>query len=382
MPIDLTVAGDPSAIAACADSMNGAAGSIHTGAENINQGRQNSESEWTGPAGDAFRTHAKSMVGAADGLHTTMTTCATAVQALADALTTVKAQMRAAADHAAGVGLDVTYAGKDPSSIAEPREDDSDSSGLACTMADALKWGAYRDAQSMVATARTIEGSAHTALMTALEGVKTAAHDMATNNAWTFALAGAGTTYVASVVDKYDKLASKAKEFDELAEKLSRTEQWALEHGRPSDIAVTKYLLDEMKTSGSQAAKEAEFTSKFLAGQAGKKAVQTAGRLFRSTIGDFTNAESIAGRAGRFVPLFGAGLAAAQTTNDVAQADSTGEKVQVASADAGSFVAGSVATELLMGSAVAGPVGIGAVAVGVGVAFATSELINHWDDIF
>ncbi|WP_350246860.1 hypothetical protein RBB84_22085 [Rhodococcus sp. D-6] len=74
-------------------------------------------------------------------------------------------------------------------------------------------------------------------------------------------------------------------------------------------------------------------------------------------------------------------MTAAQTYDDVMNAETTGDAVKAVAKDVGGFVAGTVATELILASAAGGPVTLLAVGAGVGVAFGVGEVIEHWDDI-
>jgi len=81
------------------------------------------------------------------------------------------------------------------------------------------------------------------------------------------------------------------------------------------------------------------------------------------------------------LPILGLALTGAQTANDVMDAETTGDAVKAVAKDIGGFVAGTVATELILASAAGGPVTLLAVGAGVGVAFGVGEVIEHWDDI-
>jgi len=115
MPLDIAVKGDPGSIRATATWLKTTSTSVHDTGTQVYGARGDSESEWLGAAGDAFRGVMTGVGGKVDELAGDLGVTRDALNAHADDLDTVKSRMDQAREVAAAAGLPTTE-----TSISEP----------------------------------------------------------------------------------------------------------------------------------------------------------------------------------------------------------------------------------------------------------------------
>ncbi|MGW5289534.1 hypothetical protein [Rhodococcus pyridinivorans] len=334
-------------------------------------GRIESEYEFRSPAGDAFRTTLDRVITGTTEVADQIDVIAVALRAFADGLATARSRMSQAEATAAEAGIPVEFG----VGIGDPIDVDPNSYDIAPQVLRAKQIAAYETAAGLVADGRAVETAAHNALADAMRGPTTILKDAEAQWGWLVLHTVGG--YLATAVSELSK-------WGELAEargaNLARLRELAAEAARlgdPYPEATAAKAVRAFQGGADDAARFAAENSRLLAGLGDNKFVQSVG----GNLGDlFPKGSTLAG-VGSKVPYLGLALTAGQTASDVMNAETTGEAVRAVAKDVGGFVAGTVATELILASAAGGPVTLLAVGAGVGVAFGVGEVIEHWDDI-
>ncbi len=376
MPISTFVAGDPQACYTCSQQITGFAGGMDQAAQSFGTANGNSESVWHGDAGNAFRDRTAGMNSGAAGIADQANSAASAVAALGDGLAGAKAQMRQAAEVAAEAGIEVQPNQCDPMWIMDPARPVSVG---PMTTTDSAKFAAqqaaYSEALGIVVAARGIEKDAHAGLAGALNGIRAAAEDI--KKGWYWLLESAGAGYVNGAIQQADKWSKIADANNEKAIQFRRFADEAMRSGDPFWESKAFSPVRFYEGQVDDAAKVVAANSKLIAGAVDNPLVRIAG----ASAGDLPKIGPALGEFGKKIPVLGAIITGGQTVYDLQDAKDKGDVVEVVAKDWGGFVAGTAATELLLLSASGGPATFGAVAVGVGVAWGTSEIIDHWDTI-
>lgn len=389
MGIDLRVAGDVDSCRATASQLRRLSEGITHGGTAFHTARSESESLWTGQAGDAFRGRLQPIGKSTDDIADHTNTAGVALDSFADDLSTVKSRMNQARGIATGAGLTVNG-----DNIEEPKAPATDTGMSGATGAPAApvtpsgsqaqgdyqrQQQAYRQAQQTVSDARTIEQNAHNALEPKMSAWKTMAEDAA--DQWYWLAANTGTGVVGTAISKADKWGQKA---------ATRTEQaqiWrkvASELEDPYDISRTAAQAGVYEKDVAKFQKLFKSNSKLTAGLRGYKI----GDFLSLNTKELFNLGGKLGKIGERIPVIGAGLAIGQTAYDIAtdkdkSAGSIGKHV---GSDIGGFMVGTAATEGTLALAgtvglAGGPVTLAAVGVGIGVAYGVGEVVNHWPAI-
>ncbi|WP_232284633.1 hypothetical protein [Rhodococcus sp. R1101] len=334
-------------------------------------GRTESEYEFRSPAGDAFRTTLDRIITGTTEAADQIDVIAAALRAFADGLVTVRSRMSQAEATAAEAGIPVEFG----VGIGGPLNVDPNSYDIAPQVLRAKQIAAYEAAAGFVTEGRAAETAAHSALAEALRGPTTILKDAEAQWGWLVLHTVGG--YLATAVSELSKWGDLAEARGANLARLRELAAEAARLGDPYPEATAARAVRAFQGGADDAARFAAENSRLLAGLGDNKFVSSVG----GNLGDlFPKGSTLAG-VGSKVPYLGLALTAGQTASDVMNAETTGEAVKAVAKDVGGFVAGTVATELILASAAGGPVTLLAVGAGVGVAFGVGEVIEHWDDI-
>lgn len=371
MSLDTRVFGDPTSCYACADSLTALATGVHDRLKVARDGRTESEYEFRSPAGDAFRTTLDRVITGTTEAADQIDVIAAALRAFADGLVTARSRMSQAEATAAEAGIPVEFG----VGIGEPLSVDPNSYDIAPQVFRTKQIAAYEAAAGLVTEGRAAETGAHSALAEALRGPTTILKDAEAQWGWLVLHTVGG--YLATAVSELSKWGDLAEARGANLARLRELAAEAARLGDPYPEATAARAVRAFQGGADDAARFAAENSRLLAGLGDNKFVSSVG----GNLGDlFPKGSTLAG-VGSKVPYLGLALTAGQTASDVMNAETTGEAVKAVAKDVGGFVAGTVATELILASAAGGPVTLLAVGAGVGVAFGVGEVIEHWDDI-
>ncbi len=371
MSLDTHVFGDPASCYACADSLATLATGVKDQLKSARDGRTESEYEFKGTAGDEFRTTLDRIIAGTTEAADEIDVVAAALRVFADELVTARARISQAETTASEAGIPVEFG----TGIGEPIEVDPNSYDVAPQVLRAKQLVAYEAAAALVAEGRGIEVAAHSRFAEALRGPTTILKDAQAQWGWPAAF-----TVTGFVGTAFAELAKWRPIAESRSANLARLQELAAEAARlgdPYPEATAARAVRVFQGGADDAARFAAENSRLLAGLGDNRAVQLLGR----NVGDFMPDGSALKSLGSKVPVVGLGLTAWQTFSDVSDADNGGDAVKAVAKDVGGFVAGTIATELILASAAGGPVTLLAVGAGVGVAFGVGEVIEHWDDI-
>ncbi|MGU3581606.1 hypothetical protein ACLBYD_00235 [Rhodococcus sp. C26F] len=371
MSLDTRVFGDPTSCYACADSLAALATGVNDRLKSARDGRTESEYEFRSPAGDAFRTTLDRVITGTTEAADQIDVIAAALRAFADGLVTVRSRMSQAEATAAEADLPVEFGG----GIGEPLDVDPNSYDLAPQILRAKQIAAYETAAALVADGRAVEISAHSALAEALRGPTTILKDAEAQ--WEWLLAHTLGGYIATTVAELSKWGNEAATRGATLARLRELAAEAARLGDPYPEATAARAVRAFQGGADDAARFAAENSRLLAGLGNNRFIE----FFGSYVDDYLPEGSALAKFGSKVPVVGGFLTGAQTYVDVMSAETTGDAVKAVAKDVGGFVAGTVATELILASAAGGPATLLAVGAGVGVAFGVGEVIEHWDDI-
>ncbi|MGX6510247.1 hypothetical protein [Rhodococcus sp. SJ-2] len=371
MSLDTFVFGEPASCYACADSLATLATSVNDQLKSARDGRTESEYEFKSTAGDEFRLTLDRIIAGTTEAADQIDVIAAALRAFADALVTARARISQAETTASDAGIHVEFG----TGIGDPIEVDHNSYDIAPQILRAKQIVAYETATGLVAEGRGIEASAHSAFAEALRGPTTILKDAEAQWGWLAAFTVTG--YVGTA---FSELAKWGPLAESRGANLARLQELAAEAARlgdPYPEATAARAVRASQGGADDAARFAAENSRLLGGLGDNKFVQLLGK----NVGDFMPDGSALKSLGSKIPVVGLVLTAGQTGVDVYNAESTGDAVQAVAKDVGGFVAGTVATELILASVAGGPVTLLAVGAGIGVAFGVGEAIEHWDDI-
>lgn len=371
MSLDTRVFGDPTSCYACADSLTALATGVNDRLKAARDGRTESEYEFRSPAGDAFRTTLDRIITGTTEAADQIDVIAAALRAFADGLVTVRSRMSQAEATAAEAGIPVEFG----VGIGEPLNVDPNSYDIAPEVLRAKQIAAYEAAAGFVTEGRAAETAAHSALAEALRGPTTILKDAEAQWGWLLAHSVGG--YIATTVSELSKWGNEAATRGATLARLRELAAEAARLGDPYPEATAARAVRAFQGGADDTARFAAENSRLLAGLGDNKFIESFGR----TAGDYLPKGSALAQFGSKVPVVGGVLTGLQTAYDVANAETTGDAVEAVAKDVGGFVAGTVATELILASAAGGPVTLLAVGAGVGVAFGVGEVIEHWDDI-
>ncbi|MEE2058229.1 hypothetical protein [Rhodococcus artemisiae] len=371
MSLDTHVFGDPASCYACADSLATLSTGVKDQLKSARDGRTESEYEFKGTAGDEFRLTLDRIIAGTTEAADQIDVVAAALRVFADELVTARARMSQAETTASEAGIPVEFG----TGIGEPIEIDPNSYDVAPQILRAKQVVAYETAAGLVAEGRRIEVTAHSTFAEALRGPTAILKDAQAQWGWLAAFTVTG--YVGTA---FAELAKWGPVAESRGANLARLHELAAEAARlgdPYPEATAARAVRAFQDGADDAARFAAENSRLLAGLGDNKFVQFVGR----NVGDFMPDGSALKSLGSKIPVVGLGLTIGQTATDVYSAETTGDAVKAVAKDVGGFVAGTVATELILASAAGGPVTLLAVGAGVGVAFGVGEVIEHWDDI-
>ncbi|MFF0241860.1 hypothetical protein ACFYRW_16775 [Rhodococcus pyridinivorans] len=371
MSLDTRVFGDPTSCYACADSLTALATGVHDRLKVARDGRTESEYEFRSPAGDAFRTTLDRIITGTTEAADQIDVIAAALRAFADGLVTVRSRMSQAEATAAEAGIPVEFG----VGIGDPIDIDPNSYDIAPQVLRAKQIAAYEASAGLVAEGRAAETAAHSALAEALRGPTTILKDAEAQWGWLLAHTVGG--YIAATVAELSKWGNEAATRGATLARLRELAAEAARIGDPYPEATAARAVRAFQGGADDAARFAAENSRLLAGLGDNKFVQ----LFGKNVDSFLPEGSALSKIGSKIPVVGLALTGLQTFHDVSNADDSTEAVEAVAKNVGGFVAGTVATELILASAAGGPVTLLAVGAGVGVAFGVGEVIEHWDDI-
>ncbi|MDV2477665.1 hypothetical protein F8M49_23885 [Rhodococcus zopfii] len=383
MSIDTRIFGDPVTCYACADSLANLAAGVNQQLTSARAGRSESEHEFIGTTGDEFRRQLDSMISGTAAVADQTDAIAAALRTFADQLVTARARMTQAETTAADAGLPVEFG----IGIGEPIEIDPTSYDVAPQVLRARQVAAYNAALELVAEGREIEGAAHSRFAEALRGPTTILKDAEAQWGWLAAFAVTG--YIGTAFNELSKWGPIAADRAAMLTRFRELAAEAARLGDPYPEATAARAIRAFQGSADDAARFAAENSRLLAGLGDNLAVKLLGLSVLDTLDELRLVDkaavlengSVLGKVGSKIPGVGLGLTALQTYADVTNAEDSGDAVKAVAKDVGGFVAGTVATELILASAAGGPVTLLAVGAGVGVAFGVGEVIEHWDDI-
>ncbi len=387
MPIDLKVVGDENSCRSAADQLMSLADGITQGGTAFHTARSESETLWTGQAGDAFRARMQPAGEKTDDVADSSRTAAQNLHAFADDLTTVKARMTQARNIAASAGLTVngdTIADPvaPPSPPAQPSAPGGNSSapnpGAVQAQQDYQRQqAAFQQARETVSDARKLEQSAHNTLEQKMNAWDTMLKDAADQRCWIAAGAVTGMVGTAiSQADKWGKIASARNAQVELFKRIAANAE------DPFEEAAAARAAGVFEPGATKAQAALDGNLKWTEGLSGTKV----GDVLSASLKDIPSIGSKLPEIAEKLPVVGGVIALGQTAWDSRNAKNPGDVAKAAGADLGGYVAGSLATEgTLAGFAAVGlaggPVTLAAVGVGVGVAYGVGELVNHWPEV-
>lgn len=363
MSVDLQVQGDPDSVRSTAHGMSALGGAIEDAGAGFGQASAASESSWLGTAGDAFRSRIGTARQAASAAASATRRMSTALHTFADRMTTVKAEVARAKSIASGAGLQVSG-----ESIQEPTPPPAPPAACYTPQAAAAiahqqaaaeakyrrQVRAYQQAEKLVTEARELERTAHQEVTEVAEEERGVLAELNHEKYW---LTGeTATGVVAKALEQRATWAKRTQELGLLYDRLSRA---AAESEAPLARTVLSAAAGHVLDGAADAASRTTTNAKLSADIAPE-----------STLG-------------RFASHLPAGLAAAQTAVEVAEARGTKGKViagttGVASYAAGEAAAGAAASALEGVSIAAAPETMGLSLVAGGVAFGTGMAVEHF----
>ncbi|QGK69146.1 hypothetical protein GIY23_05990 [Allosaccharopolyspora coralli] len=363
--INTAVKGLPDSCRATAEELS----KLSAGSDEVGTGlyrvRSESESCWTGEAGDAFREAMQKRGRAASDLAEAASRGQKALETFADELQTVRGWVRQAREVAAKHGLTVTPTtieppgpapAAPPEATGPPRLGEGSLEPMLAhgeAMADhERKVRGFNEAQHTVERARNKERDAHQALTEAMDYEKNVFESLKSGAFWT--LVGVNTSMVTTPQISADKFAAKAEGFHAKATHAASAAQ---------DAALTP------AQQRAQAAKAGKMSSRAAWAEKQSAKSQVVMDRLHSRTGISGSASRMLGSSVKGVPILGtaisAGVQIEQVVND-------GKPVGKAGLSLAGGTAGGVLGAAAVGAMVGGPVGIvvgagvGAVAAGVG----------------
>lgn len=204
MTLNTFVAGNSGSVRQLGDSLRNLGAGVEDTATGLHRARSESESDWQGEAGDAFREAADRDARDADRLAQLHNDLATALTAFADDLDTVNARMAQAQQVATAAKLRVQGPMIFPpdaasSAHANPGREAGALPDQRATATLYAQQAAYQEAEQTVNQARDMERMAHQRLQDALKANSTGLDHIGQRNAWAQAAATATTPAAAAL---------------------------------------------------------------------------------------------------------------------------------------------------------------------------------------
>ena len=383
--IDLRIAGDEQSCRDTADQLIALADTVNQGGTAFHTARSESETLWTGKAGDVFRDRLQPIGTKVDDVADQSHAAAQALHGFADDLTTAKSRMNQARSIAAAAGLkidgDTIEQPQAPPPIQGPAPAGTTPPATPEYEAQQQQYQreqtAYQQAAQTAAEARTIEQNAHNTLDQKMNAFQTMLQDANDQKYWL--IAGNTTGPLGTAIEQTNKWGeiaeTRATQLDMLKKLIGETDD-------PFREAVAARAAGVFEQTAAQAANAESSNSKLALGLKGTKL----GDLLASNANDLLKLDGTLGSVAEKIPVIGAVVAVDQTVFDSRNAKNVGDVAKAAGADMGGFVAGTAATEGTLAAAAAfglagGPVTLAAVGIGAGVAFGVGEVVNHWGAI-
>jgi uncharacterized protein YukE len=382
--IDLRVLGDVQSCRNTAEQLTSLAEGAIQGGTAFHTARSESETLWTGQAGDAFRERLQPLAAGVDDIADHSRTAGQALHQFADDLTTVNARMGQARSIATAAGLRVSGDAILEPEAPTPQGPNANGTKPAETpeYTAAIRnyqaqQAAYRSAAQTAQEARKIEQNAHGALgekMSAFEAILKDANDQKY-----FLIASNTTGPLGTAIeqaDKWGKIAqTRGNQLDMLKRLIGETDD-------PYREAVAARAAGVFEQTAAQAAHAEEANAKLSLGLKGTRL----GDVLAYNANNLLKLDGALGSVAEKIPVVGGVIAVGQTIYDSRNAKSPGDVVKNAGADVGGFLAGTAATEGALAAAAAvgvagGPVTLAAVGIGIGVSFGVGEVVNHWGGI-
>ncbi len=341
MSLDTHVFGDPASCYVCADSLASLAAGVNDQLKSARDGRTESEYEFKSTAGDKFRSTLDRIITGTTEAADRIAVIAAALRVLADEFVTARARMSQAEETASEASIPVEFG----TGIGDTVEVDQSSYDVAPQILRAKQVVAYETAAGLVAEGRGIEVAAHSTFAEALRGPTTILKNAEAQWGWLAAFTVTG--YVGTAFAELSKWGPIA---DTRGANLARLHELAAEAARlgdPYPEATAARAVRTFQGGADDAARFAAENSRLLAGLGDNKFVQFLGR----TADDYLPKGSALSHIGSKVPVVGAATTGLQTVSDVMNAETTGDAVKAVAKDVGGFVAGTVATELILASA-------------------------------
>lgn len=385
MSLNTQIVGDPQGCRAYGGWLRAVGEGALDTSDLLNQVSANSEYCWGGQVGDLFRARMDEGKRDAGVLYDEISRVGDAVNAFADDLTTAMASMREARTVAIQAGLPVTPTTIEPPPEPEHLNDILVPDRLSDIVAEAEanvryenSLGAYADAERIVTRARAEEQEAHDAfarrtseLRQQLDAVKRLSRFLPLLEA---AAAGPSSTYAQAstwsrLAQRHQEIADEARRIwdSPVHTQLSRDKMLAeflVNQGRAASAGRMAALTDPGRVLGGlQRSALGRGVLEGLAAGAGRAAARRG-----------IEVSPAAAAVLRSVPVAGVLGAGTGAAMDIAAGESPTRAIVSNGAAA---TAGAVTTTLLMGSAMAGPAGIGAVAAGVGMAWLADVAVDQ-----
>ncbi|MER5392696.1 putative T7SS-secreted protein [Saccharopolyspora sp. NPDC002686] len=376
--IDTFVAGDIGSCRSTAAWLNSVSGGVHEIGTSLHRARADSESCWSGQAGDAFRNVMKVNGTDADELAEQVTVVKKALEKFADELDTVKRRIDQAREVAASKGLTVTPttiegpgpaprnpARNGPGYRSMPAEKRAEIEGVdAAHLAEhEAKVRAFQDAQMAVDAARRDEKAAHATLASSMKIHKTFLETLSPSS-WTSQVSLAASTYSASHTAA-NALAARAREEKALAE----ASRQLLKDPNLPQAERTKALASFLQSSANESA--------------ATRAAGSNARIDKVIPGPGW-AKSAVGYSFKGVGITGAAMSALSAYEAIKAGKDPGRVVTTTGAQIATGTAiGALGSALAAGGYVSGAVATGGVLVAGTVVTAGVGYVvdHHYDDI-
>lgn len=367
-PINTVVKGTPSSCRASADLLGKIDHGVHNTGSAIIRVKSESESCWSGQAGDAFRQAMSQKGKYADDLAEAAGRAEKALNHFADQLQTVIGMIKQARGVAREHGLTVTPTTieppgpvpkgpelpADPHSLEIPTSQEIQAYEAAKAAYDRKVQG-YNEAKATVEQAREKEAAAHKALASAMEYESGLLESLKKGASWT--LVGASHGMLTQPQMMADDFRSKAASFTERAARAGQ-------------------LADDPALTASQRAhylsQQEKLNTKANNATAKAAKTQVAANRMHQRLGVGPKTARVLGKTvAKKIPVVGTGLSVGVQAEAVIN---DGKPVGKAAANVGGGIVGGIAAGAAVGGMVGGPVGV---VIGVGVG-AIGSGVGSW----
>lgn len=389
MSVETHVDGNVKSCRTVATELRNLGQGIDIGGNTLRRAAGDSEEEWKGRAGDAFRrfmnpvTHSCTRVAAeTDG-------AGQALDTFSDDLDTVKSRMAQARQVASGAGLTVNGEtieeprhpgpGPQPGPNGEPPASGEVAAHNRAVSAFNHQEKAYREVSQTAAEARQIERAAHETLNRRMNAWQESLDEIRHSSAWN--IAGDVTGGLRTAIQQADKWGETASK---RGAQLARFRRITGELDNPAAAEKAAKAARIFEPGASWAEGVEGSNAKLSLGLRGT----WVGKQLRRGMNDILKLDGKLGKLADKIPFIGAALATGNTAVDViADPDkSAGEITKHVVADGGGFLASVGVTSGALAAAEAagiagGPVTAGAVALGIGAAYGVDEAVKHWPQI-